>query len=79
MRKLLCYFGIHHKVHFTQELIMRTPCCDKEIIINHDRMLPNRFKCKLGMHNLPTSLSKGQPVVCADCGRKFKKVVTYYE
>ena len=78
MRKLLCYFGFHSKVGFTEHLPVTTCCCT-EITINHDRLFPNRFKCKLGMHNLPTTLSKGQPVVCADCGRKFKKVVTYYE
>ena len=78
MRKLLCYIGFHSKVRFTEYLPVTT-CCGSEITPNHDRMLPNRFKCKLGMHNLPTSLSKGQPVVCADCGRKFRKVVVYYE
>ena len=78
MRKLLCYFGIHTKVCSTG-CLPATTCCDAEITINHDRLFPNRFKCKLGMHNLPTSLSKGQPVVCADCGRKFRKIVTYYE
>ena len=79
MRKLLCYFGIHPKVYFTDEQFPRTTCCNIEITPNHERLFPNRFKCKLGMHNLPLTLSKGQPVVCADCGRKFKKVVTYYE
>lgn len=79
MRKLLCYFGIHHKVYFTPESLPRTTCCDKEIMINYERLFSNRFKCKLGIHNLPTVLSKGQPVVCADCGKEFKKVVTHYE
>lgn len=78
MRKLLCYFGFHSKVQFTEHLPVTT-CCGTEIVVNHDRLFSNIFKCKLGMHNLPTTLSKGQPVVCADCGRKFKKVVTYYE
>ena len=80
MRKLLCYFGIHSRTHYVQESMLPvTTCCDKEVVYNYDRMLPNRFKCRLGLHNLPITLSEKQPLICSDCGKEFKKVVTHYE
>ena len=66
--RILCYFGKHNNVYFT-EWLPRTICCNKEITPNHVRLFPNRFKCKVGLHNLPMVKSDENEILCPDCGK----------